>query len=76
MSEIFDVLVIGGGPAGVTAALRARELGAKVALVERGELGGVGTHEGCVPVRVLAKWMTIYRPPRPTSLPPATSTAA
>jgi len=61
MSEVFDVLVIGGGPAGVTAALRARELGANVALVERGELGGVGTHEGCVPVRVLAKAARLMR---------------
>ena len=36
---MFDVIVIGGGPAGVTAALRARELGAMVALVERGKMG-------------------------------------
>jgi pyruvate/2-oxoglutarate dehydrogenase complex dihydrolipoamide dehydrogenase (E3) component len=61
MSEVFDVLVIGGGPAGVTAALRARELGAKVALVERGELGGTGTNEGCVPVRVLARAARLMR---------------
>ena len=37
---MHEVVVVGGGPAGVTAALRARELGAGVALVERGELGG------------------------------------
>jgi pyruvate/2-oxoglutarate dehydrogenase complex dihydrolipoamide dehydrogenase (E3) component len=61
MSSVFDVLVVGGGPAGVTAALRARELGATVALVERGELGGVGTNEGCVPVRVLAKAARLMR---------------
>lgn len=51
----FDVLVIGGGPAGVTAALRARELGASVALIERDLLGGTCTNDGCVPTRVLAK---------------------
>ncbi|MGH8470936.1 MAG: FAD-dependent oxidoreductase, partial [Gammaproteobacteria bacterium] len=51
---MFDVVVIGGGPAGVTAALRARELGASVALVERGNLGGTCTNDGCVPTRVLA----------------------
>ena len=37
---MHDVIIIGGGPAGVTAALRARELGATVALVERGRMGG------------------------------------
>lgn len=52
---MYDLIVIGGGPAGVSAALRARELGASVALVERGLLGGTGTNDGCVPVRVLAK---------------------
>jgi len=51
---MFEVIVVGGGPAGVTAALRARELGAKVALVERGNLGGTCTNDGCVPTRVLA----------------------
>ena len=54
MSGNFEVVVIGGGPAGVTAALRARELGAVVALVERGNLGGTCTNDGCVPTRVLA----------------------
>ena len=49
-----SVIVIGGGPAGVSAALRARELGANVALVERDHLGGTCTNDGCVPTRVLA----------------------
>jgi pyruvate/2-oxoglutarate dehydrogenase complex dihydrolipoamide dehydrogenase (E3) component len=48
------IIVIGGGPAGVTAALRARELGAEVALVERGQMGGTCTNDGCLPTRVLA----------------------
>lgn len=51
---MYEVLVIGGGPAGVTAALRAAELGANVALVERSRLGGTCTNDGCVPTRVLA----------------------
>ncbi len=52
---MYDLIVIGGGPSGVTAALRASELGASVALVERNFLGGTGMNDGCVPVRVLAK---------------------
>lgn len=51
---MFDIIVIGGGPAGVTTALRASELGAKVALVERDRLGGTCTNDGCVPTRYLA----------------------
>jgi pyruvate/2-oxoglutarate dehydrogenase complex dihydrolipoamide dehydrogenase (E3) component len=58
---MFDVIVLGGGPAGVTAALRARELGAQVALVERGVLGGTCTNDGCVPTRVLAKAARLMR---------------
>jgi pyruvate/2-oxoglutarate dehydrogenase complex dihydrolipoamide dehydrogenase (E3) component len=58
---MFEVVVIGGGPAGVTAALRARELGAEVALVERGNLGGTCTNDGCVPTRVLARAARLRR---------------
>jgi dihydrolipoamide dehydrogenase len=49
--ERHEIVVVGGGPAGVTAALRARELGASVALVERGNMGGTCTNDGCVPTR-------------------------
>jgi len=55
MIPTFDLIVIGGGPAGVTAALRGRELGASVALIERGAMGGTCTNDGCVPTRVLAR---------------------
>ena len=57
----FDAIVVGGGPAGVTAALRARELGASVALVERERMGGTCTNDGCVPTRVLAKAARLRR---------------
>jgi len=58
---MYDIIVIGGGPAGVTAALRARELGARVALVERGRMGGTCTNDGCAPTRVLAKAARLVR---------------
>jgi pyruvate/2-oxoglutarate dehydrogenase complex dihydrolipoamide dehydrogenase (E3) component len=60
----YDLVVIGGGPAGVTAALRARELGASVALVERGRPGGTCTNDGCVPTRVLARAARLMRETR------------
>ncbi len=67
MTAAYDVIVIGGGPAGVTAALRARELGASVALVERGPLGGTCTNDGCLPTRVLARAARLARDARQLS---------
>ncbi len=64
MADAIDVLVLGGGPAGVTAALRARELGARVALLERDTLGGACTNDGCVPTRVLAHTARLVREAR------------
>ncbi|MBK8023280.1 MAG: NAD(P)/FAD-dependent oxidoreductase [Chloroflexi bacterium] len=58
---MYDIVILGGGPAGVTAALRARELGARVALVERDRLGGTCTNDGCVPTRALAKAARLMR---------------
>ncbi|MEE3703944.1 FAD-dependent oxidoreductase, partial [Pasteurella multocida] len=48
----YDVAVIGAGPAGTAAALRARELGASVVVLEARHLGGTCVNTGCVPTRV------------------------
>jgi pyruvate/2-oxoglutarate dehydrogenase complex dihydrolipoamide dehydrogenase (E3) component len=56
-----DILVLGGGAAGMTAALRARELGASVRLIEKGRLGGICYNEGPAPVRTLARAARLMR---------------
>lgn len=53
--ELFDVIVIGGGPGGYTAAAKASALGGKVALVEREALGGTCLNQGCIPTKSLLK---------------------
>ena len=51
---IYDVAVIGGGPAGYTAAIRGAEYGLKVALIEESaKLGGTCLHVGCIPTKAL-----------------------
>ena len=49
----YDLMVVGGGPGGYTAAIRASQLGLKTALVERAELGGVCLNWGCIPTKAL-----------------------
>jgi len=54
MSEMYDVLVIGGGPGGYNCAIRAGQLGLKVACIEgRGTLGGTCLNVGCIPSKAL-----------------------
>ena len=45
----YDVVVVGGGPAGYVSAIKAAQLGGKVALVENRELGGTCLNRGCIP---------------------------
>lgn len=51
----FDIVVIGGGPAGYVAAIRAAQLGAKVAVVEKSEFGGTCLNKGCIPTKTFLK---------------------
>jgi dihydrolipoamide dehydrogenase len=49
---MYDVIVIGGGPGGYAAAIRASQLGGKVALIEPGDLGGTCVNRGCIPAKI------------------------
>ncbi|MGI4775675.1 MAG: FAD-dependent oxidoreductase, partial [Janthinobacterium lividum] len=54
-TENFDIVVIGGGPGGYVAAIRAAQLNKKVALIEMEQLGGVCLNWGCIPTKALLK---------------------
>ena len=56
----YDIMVIGSGPGGYVAAIRAAQLGRKVALVERAEAGGVCLNWGCIPTKALLKSAQVY----------------
>jgi dihydrolipoamide dehydrogenase len=55
MAKTFDVVVLGAGPGGYVAAIRAAQLGKKVAIVESDKLGGVCLNRGCIPTKALLK---------------------
>ena len=56
----YDLIVIGSGPGGYVAAIRASQLGMKVAVVERSELGGICLNWGCIPTKSLLKSATVF----------------
>ncbi len=56
----FDVVVIGGGPGGYVAAIRASQLGMKAAVVEANHLGGICLNWGCIPTKALLRSSEIY----------------
>jgi dihydrolipoamide dehydrogenase len=55
MPETYDLIVLGSGPGGYVAAIRAAQLGLKTAIVERAELGGVCLNWGCIPTKALLR---------------------
>ncbi|HEY4532191.1 MAG TPA: dihydrolipoyl dehydrogenase [Kurthia sp.] len=55
MAKEYDLVILGGGPAGYVAAIRASQLKLKVAIVEQAKLGGTCLHKGCIPTKALLK---------------------
>ena len=60
MTQSFDVIVIGAGPGGYVAAIRAAQLGQKVAIVEREHLGGICLNWGCIPTKALLRSAEVF----------------
>ncbi len=56
----YDIIIIGSGPGGYVAAIRASQLGKKVAVVERAEVGGICLNWGCIPTKALLKSAQVY----------------
>ena len=55
MADTYDLIVIGAGPGGYVAAIRAAQLGLKTAIVEREHLGGICLNWGCIPTKALLR---------------------
>ncbi|TCT22601.1 dihydrolipoamide dehydrogenase [Melghiribacillus thermohalophilus] len=64
MAQDYDLVVLGGGTGGYVAAIRASQLGMKVAVVEKGKLGGTCLHKGCIPSKALLRSAEVYRQTR------------
>ena len=60
MAESYDVIVLGSGPGGYVAAIRASQLGLKTAIVERELLGGICLNWGCIPTKALLRSAEIF----------------
>ena len=60
MEKTFDLIVIGTGPGGYVAAIRASQLGMKVAVIERESLGGICLNWGCIPTKALLKSAQVF----------------
>ncbi|WP_293206726.1 dihydrolipoyl dehydrogenase, partial [Parvibaculum sp.] len=60
MADAYDVVVIGSGPGGYVAAIRASQLGLKTAVIERDALGGICLNWGCIPTKALLRSAEVY----------------
>lgn len=62
----YDLVIIGGGPGGYTAAIRAAQLGARVAVVEKEDMGGTCLNRGCIPTKVMVRTAQMMEDARET----------
>src|SRR5512145_985575 len=60
MADAFDIIVIGSGPGGYVAAIRAAQLGLRTAVVERDYLGGICLNWGCIPTKALLRSSEVF----------------
>ena len=60
MADQYDVIVLGSGPGGYVAAIRAAQLGLKTAIVERENLGGICLNWGCIPTKALLRSAEVF----------------
>src|SRR5690242_21905692 len=60
MADNYDLIVLGSGPGGYVAAIRAAQLGIKTALIERELLGGICLNWGCIPTKALLRTSQLY----------------
>ena len=60
MNSKYDLIVLGGGPGGYVAAIRAAQLGMKVVVVEREHIGGVCLNWGCIPTKALLRSSEVH----------------
>src|SRR3546814_15162999 len=60
-SENFDVVIVGAGPGGYVAAIRAAQLGLRTAIVEASELGGICLNWGCIPTKAMLRSADVLR---------------
>ena len=60
MADAYDLVVLGSGPGGYVAAIRAAQLGMKTCIVERDQLGGICLNWGCIPTKALLRTSEIY----------------
>ena len=60
MPDTYDLIVLGSGPGGYVAAIRAAQLGLKTAIVEREMLGGICLNWGCIPTKALLRTAEVF----------------